>query len=49
MKLLRLGVLETELILKQMPLGLQADLFQGGNEVQKSSQANNITWFKPEA
>jgi hypothetical protein len=51
-KLLRLGILETELtlkqVLKQMPSGLQADLFQGGNEVQKSPQANSITWFKPE-
>jgi hypothetical protein len=35
-------------VLKQMPSGLQADLFQGGKEVQKSSQANSITWFKPE-
>ena len=48
MKLFRLGVLETELTLKQMPSGIQADLFRGGNEAQKSSQANSVTWFKPE-
>ena len=45
-----MGVLETELtlkqVLKQMPSELQAGLFQGGNDIQLSSQANSITWFK---
>ena len=52
MKLFKLGVLETELtlkqILKQTPSGLQTGLFKGVNEVLKSSQDRSITWFKPE-